>query len=198
MLPKSSFIGLLLGLWLLPAGAQESVRIRGTVAGLDGQTLTVNSGDGRATALTVPSDTRIIALVNKTLSEIKTGDFVGSAAIRGTDGLLHAQEVHVFPENMRGTGEGHRPMAGPERSMTNATVAEVASAPQGRLLKLKYAGGEQTIEVGPTVRIVGFVPGDRGLLQPGATVLVVATKQSDGGLIARFVQAEKDGVPPLD
>jgi hypothetical protein len=98
---------------------------------------------------------------------------------------------------MRGTGEGHRPMAGPEQSMTNAAVAGIAAAPKGQVLTLKYPGGEQQIEVGPEARIVALVPGDRSLLKPGAAVVVRAVKAEDGKLTARSVQAEKDGVKPL-
>ena len=63
-------------------------------------------------------------------ADIKPGDFVGSAAVRGADGKLHAEEVHIFPENLRGTGEGHRPMSGPQESMTNAAVAGIAARPR--------------------------------------------------------------------
>ena len=122
---------------------------------------------------------------------------MGSAAVRGRDGALHAQEVHIFPETLRGTGEGHRPMDQPEQTMTNATVDGIADAPTGRTLHLRYAGGEQTIEVGPDVRVVGLIPGDRSLLVPGAAVTVRAVPGPGGTLTAVSVSAEKDGVKPL-
>ncbi len=45
------------------------------------------------------------------------------------DGTQKAVEIHIFPEAMRGTGEGHRPWdLMPNSTMTNATVDnEVAS-----------------------------------------------------------------------
>lgn len=145
----------------------------------------------------MPEGVRITALTNRTLADIKPGEFVGSAAVAGEDGMLHAQEVHIFPESMRGTGEGHCPVAGIGQTMTNALVTGVASAPDGRMLTLAYPGGEQKIKVDPGVRIVGIIPGDRSLLQPGAAVLVFATHGSDGTPTARSGQAEKDGVKPL-
>ena len=186
-----------------PAVAQPAApggtpaRISGTVEKLAGETLEVRARDGRDVSIALPDGVRIGALANRTLADIKPGDFVGSAAVRGADGKLHAEEVHIFPENLRGTGEGHRPMSGPQESMTNAAVAGIASAPKGRVLTLKYQGGEQAIEVGPDARIVGLIPGDRSLLKPGAAVLVLAVKAEDGKLTARSVQAEKDGVKPL-
>ncbi len=187
----------------VPAVAQPAApggtpaRISGTVEKLAGETLEVRARDGRDLSIALPDGVRIGALANRTLADIKPGDFVGSAAVRGADGKLHAEEVHIFPENLRGTGEGHRPMSGPQESMTNAAVAGIAAAPQGRVLTLKYQGGEQTIEVGPDARIVALIPGDRSLLKPGAAVLVFAVKAEDGKLTARSVQAEKDGVKPL-
>ncbi len=88
-------------------------------------------------------------------------------------------------------------MAGMDQTMTNATVAGVAAAPDGQVLTLKYPGGEQHILVGPEARIVAFIAGDRGLLKPGAMVAVTADKAEDGDLTARSVQAEKNGVKPL-
>jgi hypothetical protein len=88
-------------------------------------------------------------------------------------------------------------MAGPQQSMTNATVAEVVTAPVGRTLKLKYPGGEQEIDVSPDARVVEIIPGDLSLLKPGAAVAVFAAKADDGSLTARGVQVEKDGVKPL-
>ena len=183
-----------------PAGTAE--RINGTIERFDGQVLSVHAQDGRDLSIAVPDGARISAVADRKLADIKPGDFVGSAAVKGGDGKLHAQEVHIFPEAMRGTGEGHRPMAGAEQTMTNAVVDRMAGVTQGdgdggQVLTLKYAGGEQAIEVLPAIRVVQLLPGDKALLRPGAAVTVSAMKAADGTLTARFVQAEKDGVKPL-
>ncbi len=174
----------------------NSVRIGGVIEDLEGQTLSVKSTDGQEFSILLPAEVRITALTNKSLSDIKPGDFVGSAAVADANGKLHAQEVHIFPESMRGSGEGHRPMAGLQQSMTNATVAEVVTAPDGRSLKLQYPGGQQEIDVSPDVRVVEIIPGDLSLLKPGAAVAVFALKATDGSLRARSVQVEKNGVKP--
>jgi hypothetical protein len=172
-------------------------RVGGTVKNFVGDVLTVKTAGGQIRAINVPVEIRVTALQNRKLSDIKAGDYVGSAAVQGKDGKLHAQEVHIFAESMRGAGEGHRPMSGASRSMTNATVTTVIADPKGQTLRLTYKGGEQDIEVGPDARIVAIIPGDRSLLKPGAAVSVFVIKGADGSLTARGVQAEKDGVKPL-
>ena len=165
-----------------PPGAQ--VRINATIAALSNDTLTLRTNDGAVMTVALPAGLRIVSLVERSLSDIKLGEFVGSAAMRGRDGKLHAQEVHVFPESQRGSGEGHRPMGQPEQTMTNASVDGIAEVSDGRVLKLRYPGGEQAIEVGPGIRVVGMVPGDRSLLVPGAAVTVRASRAADGALTA--------------
>ncbi len=195
---------LLIGLALLVAPAlhasaqSPSARITGTITRLDGATLDVREPDGTNAVVTLPPGVLVTALVNRSLADIKPGDFVGSAAVKGMDGKLHAQEVHIFPENLRGMGEGHRPMTGQDRSMTNAVVDGVAGAADGRTLHLTYKGGEQSIDVAPGTRIVALVVADRAILVPGAAVLVLASRQPDGSLKATMVQGEKDGVKPLE
>ncbi len=187
--------GLLFLFAAMPALAQTTERIHGTVASVLPDRMQVRTEDG-VLDVAVPPDVRIGAVIDRTLASIKPGEFVGSAAIRGRDGVLHAQEVHIFPETLRGTGEGHRPMDQPEQTMTNATVDGVAEVTGGRTLHLRYAGGEQTIEVGPDVRVVGLLLGDRSLLVPGAAVTIRAARTGDA-LTAVSIQAEKDGVKPL-
>ena len=201
----------LLALFALPVfGQGQQARILGTIDSFNGQILVVKSQDGQVTSITVPPDLRVMANAKAGLADIKPGDFVGSAAEKGPDGKLHAEEVHIFPESMRGTGEGHRPMGpdpnrtmtngtvsvtGPEdRTMTNGTVSGVSGG-SSRTIVIKYKDGEQTIEVTPDTPIVTRVVGDRNLLKPGAAVLVLAA-QKDNGLVATGVTAEKDGVKP--
>jgi len=193
----------MIALFLLALGlpaAQAQVppgRVAGVIAAYDGASLAVKQADGAIVQVALPDGVRIGAVAERGLADIKAGDFVGSAAVEGPDGKLHAQEVHIFPEAMRGTGEGHRPMAQPKQTMTNATVSGIAAAPTGSVLQLNYAGGTQTIIVDPGTRVVALIAGDRGLLKPGAAVVVYVTKADDGSLKARAVQAEKDGVKPL-
>lgn len=181
-------------LFSVPALAQAPVRLNGTIAAVGPDRLEVKTDDGTK-SVALPGNVRIGAVKDRTLESIKPGEFVASAALRGRDGKLHAQELRIFPEALRGSGEGHRPMSGPEQSMTNATVDGVAEASGGRDLHVRYPGGEQTIEVAPDVRVVELIVGDRSLLVPGAAVTIRATRNA-GELTAVSIQAEKDGVKP--
>jgi hypothetical protein len=211
-LRRASF---LLAVMSIPGFAQnpasgQAARIVGTIVSFDGQILSIKPQDSQTVSISIPSDLKVMANAKASLADIKPGDFVGSAADKGSDGKLHAEEVHIFPESMRGTGEGHRPM-GPDpnrtmtngavtmmssedRTMTNGTVSGVSGG-SSRTMMLKYKGGEQIIEVSPDTPVVTRVPGDRSLLKPGASVLVLAV-QKEGGLVATGVTAEKDGVKP--
>ena len=202
MTTKLLLAGALIALLALPAAAQNPpegtpTRIRGSVEKLDGQTLTVKSREGAQLTIALAPNFTVSAVVKKSLGDIKAGDFVGAASTKGTDGKLHALEVLIFPEAMRGTGEGERPWdLTPDSLMTNATVSGITSAPQGQALKVTYKGGESEIIVAPNTPIVTFAPGDASLLKPGAAIITVATKKPDGSLSASRVTAEKDGVKP--
>ena len=202
MTTKLLLAGALIALLALPAAAQNTpegtpTRIRGTVEKLDGQALTVKSRDGQELTITLAPNFTVAAVVKKSLADIKAGDFIGAASTKGTDGKLHAIEVLIFPEALRGTGEGERPWdLVPESLMTNATVAGIASAAHGQVLKVTYKGGESEIIVAPDTPIVTFAPGDASLLKPGAAIFIGALKKPDGSLSAARVNAEKDGVKP--
>ncbi len=187
---SSLSIGALAVLIALPALAQapEGVptRIRGKVEKLDGQLLMIKSRDGQDVHVNLAADTVVLAIKKTKLADIKQGDFIGTAAVPGKDGKLHAEEVLVFPEAARGAGEGHYPwdLKGGDETMTNATVAEVTSVSKSRELKLKYKDGEQNILVGRRVPVVTFAPDDKALLKRGAVVFVPALKKSDGTIVA--------------
>src|ERR1700688_31470 len=104
----------------------QATRLRGIISSFDGQTLVVKTPDSQSASVTVPPELAIRANEKATLSDIKPGDFVASAADKGPDGKIHAEELRIFPEAMRGAGEGHRPMApvagqSGDRTMTNGT-----------------------------------------------------------------------------
>jgi len=171
----------------------------GTVEKFDGQTLIVKSREGRDVSVMLAKDFKVTAVTRANLSDIKQGDFIGSAAMQGTDGKLHAQEVLIFPEAGRGTGEGHYPWdLSPGSTMTNATVDSMVERVEGPILTLKHKGGTVNLAVPTDVPIVTFAPGDRAMLQPGAHVFIPAQQHPDGVVTAGRVLVGKNGlVPPM-
>ncbi len=199
---KLLLAGALIALIALPAAAQNApegtpTRVRGTVEKVDGQNLTVKSRDGQELTIVLAPNVTVAYLVKKSLADVKSGDFVATTSTKGTDGKNHAVELRIFPEAMRGLGEGQYPWdLIPQSLMTNATVSGIAGAPQGQALKVNYKGNESEIIVGPDTPVFGYGSGDASLLKPGAAIFIVALKKPDGSLSAARVTAEKDGVKP--
>jgi hypothetical protein len=202
MTMKLLLAGVLIALLALPVAAQQASegtpeRIRGTVEKLDGQVLTVNTREGQRVMINLPPNLSVAYLVKKSLADIKSGDFVATTSMRGADGKNHSVELRIFPEAMRGLGEGQYAWdLMPDSLMTNATVTGIAGAPQGQNLKVTYKGGESEIVVGPNTPIYTYGSGDTSLLKPGAAVFIIALKKADGSLTATHVAAEKDGIKP--
>ena len=181
-----------------PAMAAQPTRIRGTIASIDGDLMRVApNGGGGERVIRLAAKLTISAVVPSSLAAIQPGSFIGTAAETQADGTLVAKEVHVFPEAMRGAGEGHYAFdLGPKSTMTNGTVGQQVTATSGNALSVKYRGGESSINVPPGVPIVTFEPGDRAELVPGAHVIVFAQKGDDDMLSAERVAVGKDGLTP--
>lgn len=175
-----------------------TVRVRGVIVQSAASTLVVDTRAGERLTIALADNARVLALVPMALADIKPGSYVGSAAVPRGDGTWRALEVHVFPEAMRGVGEGHRPFdLEPQSTMTNATVAEVVVRLEGAVLTLRHKDGEQTILVQPGTPVVTYVPGDRSELKPGARIMIFAAqRQADGSLIAPSVTVGRDGLTP--
>src|SRR5260370_29211222 len=123
--------------------------------------------------------------------------FIGVTGMPQADGSEKAVEIHIFPEPMRGTGEGHRPWdLVPNSTMTNATVAQMVKGVAGDEIMLKYKDGEKKIVVAPDTVIVTYLPGDKSELKPGAKIFIAAAnKKADGTLEAAAVSVRHHGIP---
>jgi hypothetical protein len=181
-----------------PASAEETVRIRGTIERLEGPVFVVKTRDGTEAQVTVTDTPLLVAIVKSTMADIKPGMFVGSTGMTQPDGSQKAIEVHIFPESMRGTGEGHYDWdLKPQSKMTNANVEQTVAENDGTVLSVKYKGGEKKLLVTPETTVVSYVIGDRADLKPGIKVFVgAAKKQPDGTLLTPRITYGKDGLTP--
>ncbi|CAJ0867721.1 hypothetical protein R1479_01448 [Ralstonia mannitolilytica] len=181
--------------------AQAPARVRATINAVHGNALDVTDTAGNQATVALPADLTVTEVAPTEPSAIRPGSYIGTAAVKQPDGTLRALEVHVFPEAMRGTGDGHRPYdLGPNSTMTNGTVeqAGAVTAAQGRTLSVKYKDGEQRIVVPADVPIVTFAPGRRDALKAGAHAVMFVRADAQGALTAQRVLVGKDGmVPPM-
>lgn len=177
---------------MLPAAAQTVQRVRATVTSLDGDQLVVRTKDDQELSVRLLKPLTVTARVRADASAIQKGRFVGAAAVPGKDGSLTGVEIVVFPESMRGVGEGHRawePL--PEGTMTNATVADEVTSSDGRSLKLAYPGGEKTIAITPETRVLTLADAGPSDLKPGAAVSFAVEKDAEGHLQTKRVSVDR-------
>jgi len=180
------------------AATAQTLRVRGTIEKADGNVLTLKSTEGAELKLTLADNAMIVAVVKASMAEIKEGTFLGSAAMPQPDGSQKALEVHIFPAQMRGTGEGHRPYAPvPNSTMTNGSASGAVAGVDGPAIVVKYKDGEKKIVVPTGVPIVRYEIGGKGDLKAGARFTVLAaTKKPDGTLEASRINVGRDGVVP--
>jgi hypothetical protein len=179
------------------AQAPVTTRIRGEIVALNGNSLTVHRHSGDTVDIALAPATPLSSVRKILLKDIKPGEFIGTAARTDARGNLQAQEVVVFPESARGTGEGHYAWdLGPKSTMTNANVDAIVDSTDGSDLHLSYKGGKKTVTVPANVPIVTFIPAQRSDLVTGRKVFVVTTTDSAGLLTAQRIVVEKDGVVP--
>ncbi|AXI60549.1 hypothetical protein DLD99_08700 [Pseudomonas kribbensis] len=180
------------------AGEAPGMRmgIRGEITGVSPDSLKVHVNTGENVVVQLTPDTKVRAVTLANIEDIKPGSYIGSAAIPQEDGTLKALEVHVFPPELAGSGDGHRPFdLAKGSSMTNGSVGDLVVS-NGRVLTVNYKGGQQKILVPEDVPIVNLTPGDRSLLKVGVKIVTFVTQSADGTLTAQSISAGKDGVKP--
>ena len=180
------------------AQAPQTVRLRGVIEKVDGNTVTAKSDKGDELKLSLADKMLVVAVVKASLADIKDGDFIGSGAMPQPDGSQKAIEVHIFAESMRGTGEGFRPWDGaPNSTMTNGTVGNTVTGVEGPVITVKYKDGDKKIIVRPDVPIVRYEVVDLSALKPGVAFSVLAAvKQPDGNFNISRINVGRDGVVP--
>ena len=175
------------------------VRIRGEIAKVDGNTLTIKSRTGENLTVKLAEPSRIAAMVKASLDDIKEGSFIGVSAMPQPDGTQKAFAIHIFMDSQRGVvadrfGDWD---SRPGSTMTNAYVATTVAAKDGQNLLVKYKDGEKKVIAPPGIIIAKYVPGSATDLKVGAKVFVAAAKkETDGTLTAPNIAVGRDIDPP--
>ena len=178
-----------------PAGGAQ-LRLRGTIEAFDGQTLRMQTLADGPVEFAVAATTGINGVARRTLADIGDNAFIGTTAAKDADGRWRATEVHIFPEEMRGAGEGHYAWDFPETTMTNAAVTGMAAVGDGRALTLTHGGGVVEVVVDSSTEIVALTLGSPSLLVAGARIFVLGQVDVVGTFNAIAIVAEQNGVEP--
>ena len=171
----AGLIALLLAAAPIATAQDAPVRVRGTIDRLEGDIYVVKARSGGELKVRLPDNVMVVALTKATLADIKQGSYVGVSGMPQPDGSQKALEVHIFPDAMRGTGEGHRPWdLQASSTMTNGAVEQSSASANGQMLTLKFKDGEKKIVVPADCPIVSYLPGDKSELKPGAAIFIAA------------------------
>ena len=183
-----------------PASAQQApaTRIRGTIESVDGNMLAIKTREGSEVKVNLTGDATIVGIAKSSLSEIKPDSYIGVSGMPQPDGSQKALAIHIFPEAMRGAGEGFRAWdLRPNSTMTNATVAQTVAGVDGQNIEVKYKDGEKKVVVPPETPIVAFVTGNKSEIKPDAKIIIFgATKKEDGTLETNRIGVGLDGITP--
>ena len=183
-----------------PAYAQDQpVRVRGTVERAEGDHYIIKARGGGEMKVKLADNAMVVAIVKASLADVKQGSYIGVSGMPQPDGSQKCLEIHIFPEAMRGTGDGHRPWdLQPSSTMTNGAVEQTSASADGQVLTLKYKDGEKKIIVPADCPIVSYSTADKSELKPGAAIFIAAAqKQADGTLVTPRINVGRGTAPPM-
>ncbi|HEV8094518.1 MAG TPA: hypothetical protein VGP71_02245 [Burkholderiales bacterium] len=169
------------------AQGQNTVAVVGIIETFDATSISVKNEAGAVESFKLAPNVVVVQNKPATPNDIKTNDFIASAAVRREDGKLHSTELRIFPEVLRGVGEGQRPMNDPRnQTMTNATVTGTATVGGSNTIKVKFPGGESELVLDPGVPVIAILPADKSMVKAGARVRVQGAKTADGAVANRI------------
>jgi hypothetical protein len=180
----ASAVALLFAVSFASAQAPQMVRVRATLEDVSVPMLTAKSRDGAEMKIKLADNAPVNEVVKASLADIKADSYIAVTAMPQPDGTQKAVAILIFPEAMRGVGEGHRPWdLEPNSTMTNATVAEQVAGTDGQTVTVKYKDGDKKILVTPATIIVTYKKSAASDLKAGQKIFVAAAKKLDDGTL---------------
>ena len=180
----ASAVALLFAASFAAAQAPQMVRVRATLEDVSVPMLTAKSRDGAEMKIKLADNAPVNEVVKASLSDIKADSYIAVTAMPQPDGTQKAVAILIFPEAMRGVGEGHRPWdLEPNSTMTNATVADQVAGTDGQTVTVKYKDGDKKILVTPATIIVTYKKSTASELKAGQKIFVAAAKKLDDGTL---------------
>lgn len=172
-------------------------RVRGMIESINGDLLIVKKTDGHNVTMKMTPNANVTGVEKIALSDIQPGAYIGVTSVADAQGNQKATEVHLFPDSLRGAGEGTRPWdTAPNSSMTNGGLDKMVESNDGQTLAVKYRGGEKQVVVTSETVVVKLVPGKRSDLREGAHIIAATARTSDGILETSRISVGLDGLTP--
>src|SRR5882762_7525107 len=180
--------------------SDSSITFRGAVVSVATNQLVLKSDTGNVT-VAVAQPFHLYVRAPSDLSKVKENSFIGVTTVKQADGSERATEIHIFPQELRGLGEGSRMMAPnanasrmtngnvSQSRMTNGTASQSrmsngnVSSTNGTSLVVQYPGGSQNVTVPPNTPVTELKLSSKALA-PGDQVAVLAKRAADGSLTA--------------
>ena len=180
----ASAVALLFAASFAAAQAPQMVRVRATLENVSVPMLTAKARDGAEMKIKLADNAPVNEVVKASLSDIKADSYIAVTAMPQPDGTQKAVAILIFPDAMRGVGEGHRPWDfEPNSTMTNATVADQVAGTDGQTVTVKYKDGDKKILVTPATIIVTYKKAAASDLKPGQKIFVAGAKKLDDGTL---------------
>lgn len=191
MRSRTLLLGSFIALLAVPAMAQgnNAINVFGSVQSIDATSIAVKNDDGgEVQTFKLAPNVLYIQQSPAKLTDIKSDDFVASAAVRKDDGKLHSTELRIFSQKMRGLGEGQRPMNDARnQTMTNATVTGTVIVNGSNVMHVKFPGGESelVLDPDPNIPVFKFTDADKDIVKTGGHVRVQGVRNAQGEIVNR-------------
>jgi hypothetical protein len=177
-------LALLFAASYVAAQAPDVVRVRATIESVDGQTISAKSRDGAEMKIHLADNAPVNEVVKVSLADIKPNSYIAITAMPQPDGSQKATAIIIFPEALRGVGDGHRPWDYVANStMTNGTVDTSVTSVDGQKLVVKYKDGDKTVIVTPDTLIATYSKSSLAALKPGEKIFIAGTKKGADGVL---------------
>jgi len=182
----------------LPAAAQAPPpRVKGRIVDFDGLTFHLAPEKGPQLAIRLQAKTQFMTMSKRTPAAVTPGVYAG-VTVKAADGALTAEEVHLYPDPMRGSSEGRIGLGGNRFVITGNVSAAAAGNFTLAYRGVRMAGGvcegraapasaapppcsaEAVITVPANAAVTALTLADRRLLVPGAIATVTIEIDAKG------------------
>jgi hypothetical protein len=177
------------------AAADQKVRVRGSIASVEGKTLSIQTQDGATAELQLANDAQVYQLSPAKADAIKPEMVLGAAGKGESGERITAVMVVIYPETTKGEGEGYLTFdLTPDSTMRTGVVKTVEDSSEGKVVSITYPQGGATFLIPSNATVAALESTDASALKQGAQLIAPAADQAgDGKYTAEAVAVAKEG-----